>query len=125
MEVENLAILDTVFDSKSFRTMLSNEKLDTNGILSQIVAIGAICNAASFENSNGSPIDSKPSDKAVSGNATGDFTLSASLYHFSLRWVDTAILRFSDYIACVELTRQRWINVYRAHFNSKVFTYIF
>lgn len=37
--------------------------------------------------------------------------------------VDAAILRFSDSIASVEITRQRWTNVYRANFNSKVFIY--
>lgn len=38
-----------------------------------------------------------------------------------LRWeVDAAILRFSDSVASAEITRQRWINIYRANFNSKV-----
>ena len=40
---------------------------------------------------------------------------------FLLRWVDAAILRFSDSVASAEITRQRWINIFRANFNSKVF----
>ncbi|KAF8811093.1 sodium-potassium ATPase [Phlegmacium glaucopus] len=100
MHVENLAILDTEFQSESFRTLLSDAEPDTAGNLLQVVAIGAICNAASFDNS--SPLDKKTNSKAVSGNAT-----------------DAAILRFSDSVASAEITRQRWTNVYRANFNSK------
>ena len=40
-----------------------------------------------------------------------------------LRWIDVAILRFSDSVASAEVTRERWTNIYRANFNSKVFIY--
>jgi len=76
MHVENLAILDTIFNSESFRTLLPDAEADTAGNLLQVVAIGAICNAATFDNS--SPLDKKTNEKAVSGNATGDS------YHFSI-----------------------------------------
>ena len=71
MHVENLAVLDTLFDSESFRTMLPDTQPDKAANLLQVVAIGALCNAASFDNS--SPPDKKTNEKAISGNATGDF----------------------------------------------------
>jgi hypothetical protein len=40
-----------------------------------------------------------------------------------LRSVDAAILRFSDSVVSAEITRQRWTNIYRANFNSKVIIY--
>ena len=69
MHVENIAILDVVYDSETFRTTLSGVEPDRASNLAQVVAIGAICNAASFDNN---PLDEKTNGKAVSGNATGD-----------------------------------------------------
>jgi sodium/potassium-transporting ATPase subunit alpha len=103
MHVENVAILDAVHSSESFRTMLPDAEPDEASNMLQVIAIGAICNAANFDNSS-SPLNKKTNEKAVSGNAT-----------------DAAILRFSDSVASVEITRQRWTNVYRANFNSKAF----
>ena len=51
------------------------------------------------------------------------FSYLSVLYDPWLRWIDAAILRFSDSVASVEITRQRWINIYRANFNSKAFIY--
>ena len=68
MHVENVAILDAVYNSEAF----SDADIASN--LEQVVAIGAICNAASFDNS--SLLDKKTNERAVSGNATGEFFLS-------------------------------------------------
>lgn len=72
MHVDNLAIFDTDFESQSFRTMAEP---DTTGNLLQVVTIGAICNAASFDND---PAHNKSKEKTVSGNATGNFPLYQS-----------------------------------------------
>ena len=69
MHVENVAILQAVFDSESFRTTLTNAEPDRARNLVQVATIGAVCNAASFDNS--SPSDKK-TEKAASGNATGN-----------------------------------------------------
>lgn len=120
MHVENIAILDVVYNSESFRITLSDAEPASARNLAQVVAIGAICNAASFDNST---LDGK-TEKVVSGNATGDFfPILASYIGSLLRWVDAAILRFSDSVASAEITRHRWTNIYRANFNSKVFIY--
>ena len=73
MHVENLAILDTVFGSESFHTMLPDAEPNRASNLIQIVAIGAICNAASFDNSGSQ--EKTTNGKSVSGNATGDFVI--------------------------------------------------
>ena len=117
MHVENIAILDVVYNSESFRTTLSDAGPDSASNLAQVAAIGAICNAASFDYT----LPGKTNGKAVSGNATGDFF--QFYIGYLLRWIDAAILRFSDSVASAEITRQRWTNVYRANFNSKVFIY--
>jgi sodium/potassium-transporting ATPase subunit alpha len=74
MHVDNLAIFDTDFDPQSFRTV---PEPDTSGNLLQVVAIGAICNAATFDNNI--PMHNKSKERPISGNATGDFfTISES-----------------------------------------------
>jgi sodium/potassium-transporting ATPase subunit alpha len=119
MHVENIAILDVVYNSESFCTTLSDAEPASASNLAQVIAVGTICNAASFDNS-----PDEKTGKAVSGNATGDFSpILAFCIGSLLRWVDAAILRFSDSIASVEITRQRWTNIYRANFNSKVIIY--
>ena len=119
MHVENIAILDVVYDSGSFSSTISNAEPARASNLAQVAAIGAICNAASFDNSRPA---GKSDDKAVSGNATGDSILTSCIGPL-LRWVDAAILRFSDSVASAETTRQQWTNIYRANFNSKVIIY--
>ena len=119
MDVENIAVLDTIFDSESFSKILRNEKLEIADNLLQIVAIGAICNAASFDNS--SALDDKSICDLISGNATGNALPFHSVYISLPIWTDAAILRFSDSIASAETTRQRWTSVYHAHFSSNVF----
>jgi sodium/potassium-transporting ATPase subunit alpha len=78
MHVENVAILDAVYNSEGFRRTLPDAEPDIADNLSQVVAIGAICNAASFDNS--SPLDKKTNERAVSGNATGESSYFSVLY---------------------------------------------
>ena len=75
MHVDNLAIFDTAFDSDNFRTLTEPDKSSN---LLQVVAIGAICNAASFDNNV--PLYNK-TERAVSGNATGYSYHSSILYN--------------------------------------------
>lgn len=117
MHVENLAILDIVYDSGSFRSIISNAEPARASNLAQVAAIGAICNAASFDNSR---LDGKTDGKAISGNATGDPNVASYWLITEMRIPDAAILRFSDSVASAEITRQQWTNIYRANFNSKV-----
>ncbi|KAF8154699.1 sodium-potassium ATPase [Crassisporium funariophilum] len=102
MHVENLAVFDTVYESKSFHTALSGAAPDAESSLRQIAAIGAICNAATFDTGHPSSDSIDNNGKTIVGNAT-----------------DVAILRFADSIASAEITRNRWVNVFRSNFNSK------
>jgi sodium/potassium-transporting ATPase subunit alpha len=72
MHVENVAILDVVYNSESFRTSLPDAGPDSASNLAQVAAIGAICNAATFDYG----LPGKTDGKGVSGNATGDFFLN-------------------------------------------------
>ncbi|KAF9481785.1 sodium-potassium ATPase [Pholiota conissans] len=103
MHVENLAIFDTPYESDTLRAILRNAEAPVQTNLSQVAAVGAICNSATFDNNvEVNPDEKKIAGKSIIGNAT-----------------DVAILRFSDNIASAEITRQRWINVFRRNFNSK------
>ena len=68
MHDDNLAIVDTAFDPQSFRPTTEPGSPDN---LLQVVAIGAICNAASFDNNI--PASNNSSERVVSGNETGNF----------------------------------------------------
>ena len=67
MHIKNIAILDVMYGSKSFCTTLSDAEPASTSNLAQVIAVGTICNAASFDNSP----DEKTDGKAVSRNATG------------------------------------------------------
>ncbi|PPQ70421.1 hypothetical protein CVT24_013171 [Panaeolus cyanescens] len=99
MHVENIAILDTIHQSDTISSALSYLDEATQRNVQEIVAVGAICNAAKFDQN--APVHPLTSKKIV-GNAT-----------------DVAVLRFSDSIAAVEHTRGNWTGVYRKNFNSK------
>lgn len=71
MHVENIAILDVVYNSESFRTSLSDAGPDSASNLAQVAAVGAICNAATFNYG----LSGKTDGRGISGNATGDFFL--------------------------------------------------
>ena len=116
MHVDNLAIFDTTVDSESITIPKPDS---TAGNILQVVAVSAICNAATFDNN--APY-TKSDGRPIFGNATGNsFTSSIIIYNALNRITDAAILRFSDSVVSVDITRQRWINVYRTNFNSKVF----
>ncbi|EKG18232.1 ATPase P-type K/Mg/Cd/Cu/Zn/Na/Ca/Na/H-transporter [Macrophomina phaseolina MS6] len=65
----------------------------------QLALIGSICNAGEFD---ASTMDQPLSERKINGDAT-----------------DTAVLRFSEGLASVHESRQKWRNIYRVAFNSK------
>jgi len=72
MHVENLAIFDSVYESNAFRTVITNSDPPVENNLSQIAAVGAICNATTFDVNAASGSDEKKiQGKGIVGNATG------------------------------------------------------
>lgn len=100
MHVENVAVLDVVFDSKDYPSTVSSSSSDVAANLSQIVAAASICNTAVFDAGTGSTDEKK--ERVIVGNAT-----------------DVAIFKFADSVASVDETRRRWEEVFRMNFNSK------
>lgn len=100
MHVENVAVLDVVFDSKDYPSTVSSLSSDVAANLSQIVAAASICNTAVFDAGTGSTDEKK--ERVIVGNAT-----------------DVAIFKFADSVASVDDTRRRWEEVFRMNFNSK------
>lgn len=100
MHVENVAVLDVVFDSKDYPSTVSSLSSDVAANLSQIVAAASICNTAVFDAGTGSTDEKK--ERVIVGNAT-----------------DVAIFKFADSVASVDETRRRWEEVFRMNFNSK------
>lgn len=121
MHVENLAVLDSIYDLETCRESLKSDNVLANN-LSQIAAVGAICNSATFESDSSQDLQGHSSKKRIHGNATGKlaYSILVSSETFTCLRVDVAILRFSDSIAPAEKTRQRWTTVFRKNFNSKV-----
>ena len=66
MHVVNVAVDDMVFDAPAFSSVATSATPQVASNLSQVVAVGGLCNAAVFntENNNGS-------EKAIAGDATG------------------------------------------------------
>jgi len=73
MHVENLAIFDTCFEARDFESYLSNAEPQVKSSLSQVAAVGAICNAATFDSDRtpSSSSEKSISIKSIVGNATG------------------------------------------------------
>lgn len=72
MHVENLAIYDTVYESNAFHGVDAKGSTAVEHNVSQIAAVGAICNAATFEDSN---LDEKKvTGRNIVGNATGNLS---------------------------------------------------
>jgi hypothetical protein len=71
MHVENLAIFDSDFESKDFGPVLSNAGPEVRANLSQVISIGAICNAATFKADE--PAMEKSGGRSIVGNATGNY----------------------------------------------------
>jgi len=86
MHVENLAIFDSVYESNAFRTVITNSDPPVENNLSQIAAVGAICNAATFDVGAASGSDEKKiQGKGIVGNATGqsDYFFNLDLLYMS------------------------------------------
>lgn len=129
MHVENVAVYDNVYESSTFHDVLSKAESKIENNLSQIAAVGAICNSATFNENDvmSSGSDEKGSHShhmGIVGNATGMIINKTSIRILCIEDIgqptDVAILRFSDAIVSANITRQRWVNVFRKNFNSKV-----
>lgn len=69
MHVENLAIYDTAYESNAFHAVIAKGETPVENNVAQVAAVGAICNSATFENSN---LDEKKiTGRSIVGNATG------------------------------------------------------
>lgn len=68
MHVENLAIYDTTYEANAFHAVVTKGETPIENNISQVAAVGAICNSATFETSN---LDEKISGRNILGNATG------------------------------------------------------
>ena len=66
MHVVNVAVDDMVFESSAFESVLSDSTPAVKSNLSQLVAVGGICNAAVF----GADSDGGQ-EKSIVGDATG------------------------------------------------------
>ncbi|KAF5309044.1 hypothetical protein D9619_013557 [Psilocybe cf. subviscida] len=102
MHVENLAVFDEVYESNMFRSVINNSDMPVASNLSQVAAVGSICNSAVADTSSSEEEQLLSKNKGFVGNAT-----------------DVAILRFSDSILSAQDIRRRWVNVFRRSFNSK------
>lgn len=83
MHVENLAIFDSVYESNAFRTVITNSDPPVENNLSQIAAVGTICNAATFDVDSASGSDEKVQAKGIVGNATGQIFFFLDLLSMS------------------------------------------
>ncbi|KAI0757131.1 sodium-potassium ATPase [Daedaleopsis nitida] len=97
MHVVNVAVDDMVFESSVYKPVLADATPAVASNLSQVVAVGSICNAAVFGAET-----KDASEKLISGDAT-----------------DSAILRFSDSIIPATPLRSHWQEVFKVNFNSK------
>ena len=66
MHVVSVAVDDRVFESSAFKSVLADAEPVIAENLSQVVAVGGLCNAAMF----GADRDDG-SERAISGDATG------------------------------------------------------
>ena len=122
MHVENVAVLDVVFDSKDYPSIVSSSSSDVAANLSQIVAAASICNTAVFDAGTGS--NDEKQERVIVGNATGEHSdrITSTSSKFC---TDVAILKFADSVASVDETRHTWEEVFRMNFNSKVRHHLF
>ena len=71
MEVVSVAVEDEVFDAQEFRDTLSGAAQEVASNLSQVIAVGGLCNSAVF---GGQSVDGSP--RSVLGNQTGKWPTS-------------------------------------------------
>lgn len=116
MHVVSVAVDDMVFESSAYKSVLANATPAVASNLSQVVAVGGLCNAAMFGAGRGDG-----SERAISGDATGkNRNQPSSLLFLSPRVSDAAILRFSDSVLPSDPLRTVWKDIYKVNFNSKV-----
>lgn len=121
MHVENLAIFDEVYESNMFRSVINNSDMPVASNLSQVAAVGSICNSAVADASNTEEENLLGKNKGFVGNATGKhIRLFAHKLLALIMPLDVAILRFSDTILSAQEIRRRWVNIFRRNFSSKV-----
>ncbi|EJF58252.1 sodium-potassium ATPase [Dichomitus squalens LYAD-421 SS1] len=97
MQVVNVAVEGTGFEAETFGDALSSAAPEVAFNLSQVVAVGALCNTAVF----GAESKSE-SARPIMGNET-----------------DVAVLRFSEGAMSVDALRGQWQEVFKVNFNSK------
>ena len=84
MEVVSVAVEDTVFDAQGFRDTLSGAVQGVVSNLSQVIAVGGLCNSAVF---GGKSVDGSP--RPVMGNQTGKWRTS----DFTIKRISSISLR--------------------------------
>ncbi|TBU35112.1 sodium-potassium ATPase [Dichomitus squalens] len=97
MRVVSVAVDDLVFDASAYESVLANATPEIESNLSQTVAVGVLCNAATFGGDRGDALE-----RAIAGDAT-----------------DAAILRFSDSVLAADPLRSQWQEIFKVNFNSK------
>ncbi|OBZ79410.1 Sodium/potassium-transporting ATPase subunit alpha-A [Grifola frondosa] len=102
MHVENVAVFDEVLPYSRFQSVIADVGSKSAENLAQLGAVSAICNAATFGGSSDDNEKAGSQEQAIIGDAT-----------------DTAILRFSDSLTPADITRDKWIEVFKINFNSK------
>lgn len=74
MHVENLAVFDTTYESNAFSSVVNQSEPPIESNLSQVAAVGAICNSATFDTdtSSSNSDEKKVQGRGIIGNATGN-----------------------------------------------------
>lgn len=74
MHVENLSVFDTTYESNAYQQVVNQSQPPVESNLSQIAAVGAICNSATFDAdaSSSNSDEKKVQGKSIIGNATGN-----------------------------------------------------
>lgn len=96
MHVESLAVYDEFYVPSDYSQTVKKSSEEAAGNLSQVAAVGAICNAASF-----STASNEKEGVAVVGDATGMLLARRfirSLFHVPLRHSDSTLLK--QYCIC-------------------------
>ncbi|PIL32102.1 transporter [Ganoderma sinense ZZ0214-1] len=97
MHVVSVAVNDMVFKSSAYKSVLADAEPAIAENLSQVVAVGGLCNAAMLGADRGDG-----SERAISGDAT-----------------DAAIFRFSNGVLPADPLGTIWNEIYKVNFNSK------
>ncbi|KAI1791319.1 sodium-potassium ATPase [Ganoderma leucocontextum] len=97
MHVINVAVNDVEFESETFSATLTDATPEAAANLSQVVAVGGLCNSAIVGAGK-----EDGSGRSIMGNET-----------------DAAVLRFSDATVSVDSLRDQWTEIFKINFNSK------